>query len=101
MSEEQTKPVAIVKPGSLRAVDKRRLAAAGYVVIESPDLECVRIVQGLVLPVGGDAVFHAAMHAMSTVKSHESVTDKFGAKLSSMLCDATNKPPPPPEGTAP
>ena len=38
----EMKPVAVVKPRLLSAKDKERLTKAGYCVIESDDLECIK-----------------------------------------------------------
>lgn len=80
------KPIAIFKPGALTENNKATLAEAGYIVIESDDLDCMKVVQPLLTPAGdGAVVFQAAIWALANEKYMESTTDKFGARLARIL----------------
>lgn len=79
------KPVAIIKPGSLPPKSKEALTKAGYVVVESNDLECVRIVNHVVLPVSDTMVWHAAMETLALGQSYS----HFGRMLAGLAADAS------------
>ena len=81
----ELKPVAVVKPGLLSAKDKERLTKAGYCVIESDDLECIKIIHHVAFPMSDTMVFHAAMSTLGDGYSGST----FGTRLAKLAADAS------------
>ena len=88
-NEKAPKPIAIVKRGSLDKSGKETLRRGGYIVIESDDLECLRLSIGGAVAINANTVFHAAMSAISETSSLQSPRDQFGARLARALADET------------
>lgn len=82
---EQVKPIAVIKRGSLATAAKRALQKGGYIVVESEDLECLRLVVGGAIPLNASTVFHHAMLALKDSYAGE----KFGKSLAAALADET------------
>ncbi len=83
MTNKELAPVVVIKKGVASAADKSRLHKAGYIVLESDDLDCLRITEPMVsIPVGSDVVFNCAMRAL---KDNGSAADKFGRFLADAL----------------
>jgi hypothetical protein len=86
------KPIAVVKPGILDISARQVLITAGYAVVESDDQDCVRLVQGVVLPINEALTFHAMAFAIANTRAHESVQTVFGRELARLLTSSGEPP---------
>lgn len=77
----EIKPIAVVKRGAVSDKGKSDLRKGGYLVVESDDIECVRLLHGAALPINPNVVFKVAMKTLADGKT----ASTFGYTLAALL----------------
>ena len=80
------KTLMLVKPGFLKAKDRKMAEANGFLVVETEDFAAFKLVDP-VLPLEREKIFRAAMYAIATTDSSQGPKTRFGEQLAKLLME--------------
>lgn len=88
MADSALTPIIVLKPRVASDADLEALRKAGYIVLQSEDPECVKVIHGINVG-NGDVVYHAAIEAVNRSPVNSAARNRFDEVLLSYISNRT------------